>query len=66
MKVAVIGAGGFAGGELLRLLTQHPEVTGCLAVSRSQAGRPIADVHPALAALGEATFAELARARLSG
>ena len=59
MKVAVIGAGGYAGGELLRLLAQHPEVTECLAVSRSQAGRPIADVHPALAALGLATFREM-------
>lgn len=59
MKVAVIGAGGFAGGELLRLLAQHPEVTDCLAVSRSQAGRQIADVHPALAALGTATFQEM-------
>jgi len=59
MKVAVIGAGGFAGGELLRLLAQHPEVTECVAVSRSQAGRPIAAVHPALAAHGEATFREM-------
>jgi N-acetyl-gamma-glutamyl-phosphate reductase common form len=59
MKVAVIGAGGYAGGELLRLLAQHPDVTECLAVSRSQAGRPIADVHPALAALGLATFREM-------
>jgi N-acetyl-gamma-glutamyl-phosphate reductase common form len=59
MKVAVIGAGGYAGGELLRLLAQHPEVTECVAVSRSQAGRPVADVHPALAALGLATFREM-------
>ncbi len=56
MKVAVIGAGGYAGGELLRILTQHPEVTECVAVSRSQSGRLLADVHPALAACGDATF----------
>ena len=56
MKVAVIGAGGYAGGELLRLLTQHPEVTECVAVSRSQSGRLLADVHPALAACGDASF----------
>jgi len=60
MKVAVIGAGGYAGGELLRLLAQHPEVTECLAASRSQAGRRIADVHPALAGFGDAPFRDLA------
>lgn len=60
MKVAVIGAGGYAGGELLRLLTQHPEVGECVAFSRSQAGRPWADVHPALGAVGDATFQDAA------
>ena len=59
MKVAVIGAAGYAGGELLRLLMQHPEVTDCIAVSRSQAGRPLADVHPALASSSDATFSDL-------
>lgn len=56
MKVAVIGAAGFAGGELLRLLLQHPDVSECIATSRSQAGKPIADVHPALAMLPDARF----------
>lgn len=56
MNVAVIGAAGYAGGELLRLLLQHPEVTECIATSRSQAGKPIAEVHPALAALPDARF----------
>ena len=59
MKVTVIGAGGYAGGELLRLLAQHPEVTECVAVSRSQAGRPLAEVHPALAS-SEAAFVDTA------
>jgi N-acetyl-gamma-glutamyl-phosphate reductase len=60
VKVAVIGAGGYAGGELLRILTRHPTVTEWVAVSRSQAGRSLADVHPALAALGDATFLDTA------
>ena len=59
MKVAVIGAAGYAGGELLRLLLQHPHVSDCVAVSRSQAGRALADVHPALAASGDRTFSDL-------
>jgi N-acetyl-gamma-glutamyl-phosphate/LysW-gamma-L-alpha-aminoadipyl-6-phosphate reductase len=57
VKVAVVGAGGYVGGELLRLLLQHPRVTECVATSRSQAGKPIADTHPALAGLTDARFA---------
>lgn len=56
MKVSVIGSAGYAGGELLRLLLQHPEVTECVATSRSQGGKPVSDVHPALAAVSDARF----------
>ena len=59
MKVAVAGAAGYVGGELLRLVLQHPEVTEVVATSRSQAGRPLAEVHPGLAALTDARFAGL-------
>jgi N-acetyl-gamma-glutamyl-phosphate reductase len=59
VKVAVIGAAGYVGGELLRLLQLHPEVTEWIATSRSQAGKPVGDVHPALAAVPEARFAGL-------
>ncbi len=57
MKVAVLGAAGYVGGELLRLVLQHPDVTEVVATSRSQAGKPIADLHPALAMLTDARFA---------
>ncbi len=56
MKVAVLGAAGYAGGELLRLLLGHPEVSELIATSRSQAGKPIAGAHPALAPLTDALF----------
>jgi N-acetyl-gamma-glutamyl-phosphate reductase len=56
MKVAVIGGSGYVAGELLRLLLQHPEVTECVAASRSQAGKAIGDVHPALAPVTAARF----------
>jgi len=48
MKATVFGASGFVGGELLRLLHGHPEMKDVTAVSRSRAGRPIAEAHPAL------------------
>jgi len=60
MRVAVIGAAGYVGGELLRLLLQHPGVTDCVATSRSQAGKPIADIHPGVAELTDARFTGLA------
>jgi N-acetyl-gamma-glutamyl-phosphate reductase len=60
VRAAVIGAAGYVGGELLRILFQHPEVSELIATSRSQAGKPIADVHPALASLTNARFSGLA------
>ena len=68
MRVAVVGAAGYAGGELLRLLLQHPDVTECVATSRSQGGKPIGGAHPGLAAITDARFSgaspgEVARGR---
>ena len=65
MKVAVIGAAGYAGGELLRLLHAHPKVGECTATSRSQAGRPLGEVHPGLAGLTAARFAAVSPAEAS-
>lgn len=56
MKVVVIGAAGYVGGELLRILHLHPEVSSWTAVSRSQSGKPVGEVHPALAGLTNAVF----------
>ena len=51
IRVAVAGASGYAGGELLRLIAGHPELDLVAATAHSQAGTPVAAVHPQLAGL---------------
>ncbi len=51
IRVAVAGASGYAGGELLRLIAGHPEFELVAATAHSQAGSPVAAVHPQLAGL---------------
>jgi N-acetyl-gamma-glutamyl-phosphate reductase len=48
--VVVFGASGYAGAELLRLLSSHPYFEVVVATASSHEGEPVADVHPALAA----------------
>ena len=48
-RVAVAGGSGYAGGELLRLLASHPDLQLGPVTADSNAGRPIAEVHPQLA-----------------
>src|SRR5260370_430613 len=50
-RVAVAGAGGYAGGELLRLLAGPPALELGPVTAESNAGRPIAELHPHLAGL---------------
>ncbi len=61
-KVAVIGASGYAGEELVRLLLQHPFVELTAVTSRQYAGRSVAEIYPRFAHLPKAqslTFTEL-------
>ena len=53
IAVAVAGASGYAGGELLRLLAGHPNFTVRTVAASANAGQPLASVHPQLAALGD-------------
>ncbi len=48
IKVGIIGATGYTGGELVRLLLNHPQATLQVLTTTSQAGMSIADIYPAL------------------
>lgn len=48
IKVGILGAAGYTGGELIRLLLNHPEVEIVFANSESNAGNKVYDVHEGL------------------
>ncbi len=48
IKIAVVGATGYAGAELVRILTGHPEASLVLITSRQYAGKPFAEIYPAM------------------
>ena len=48
VKVGILGAAGYTGGELIRLLVNHPEVEIVFANSESNAGNKVYDVHEGL------------------
>jgi N-acetyl-gamma-glutamyl-phosphate reductase len=50
ISVGIVGASGFTGAELLRLCATHPELRLDLATGDSQAGTPLAELYPGLAA----------------
>jgi N-acetyl-gamma-glutamyl-phosphate reductase len=65
VAVAVAGASGYAGGELLRLISGHPDLELGTAAAAASAGTPVTGVHPHLPALGDRTFEVLDPARLA-
>jgi N-acetyl-gamma-glutamyl-phosphate reductase len=58
IHIAILGGTGFGGGELLRLLTMHPQAQVVCVQSRSAAGKSIGQVHPHLRSLYTLTFSE--------
>lgn len=48
MKVSVLGATGYAGAELLRILYNHPQAKVVHITSESHTGEKIADLYPHL------------------
>ncbi|MBU6470586.1 MAG: N-acetyl-gamma-glutamyl-phosphate reductase [Gammaproteobacteria bacterium] len=56
INVYILGGSGYGGGELLRLLSQHPQVQCIRAVSRRHAGEPFWKTHPNLYHVVDGTF----------
>src|SRR5437667_11088195 len=65
IRVAVAGASGYMGAELLRLRLQHPEVTLPAVTSERLAGEPLGRVYPHLRGLTDLAFSDLEAERLA-
>jgi N-acetyl-gamma-glutamyl-phosphate reductase len=64
LRTAVVGASGYTGGELVRLLLGHPEFEVGPLVAGGHAGEPVTAAHPHLAPLADRRFEPLSAAAL--
>lgn len=53
VTAAVAGASGYAGGEVIRLLASHPEITVTTVTAASSAGQRLGDIHPHITPCGD-------------
>ncbi|HET7315444.1 N-acetyl-gamma-glutamyl-phosphate reductase [Salinisphaera sp.] len=63
-KIGLVGGTGYAGAELLRLLSAHPQAEIVAVTSRSAAGTPVAETYPQLRGVVDLAFSDMADARL--
>jgi len=64
IRTAILGASGYVGGELMRLIAHHPAMDVAVAFGASAAGQPVGTAHPHLSlAYGDRCFAARYRAR---
>ncbi|HET7817288.1 MAG TPA: N-acetyl-gamma-glutamyl-phosphate reductase [Sphingomicrobium sp.] len=67
IRTAILGASGYVGGELLRLIAGHPHLRAAKLFGESRAGQTVASVHPHLAAVhGGDLFERFRPAALDG
>ena len=66
LSVAVAGASGYAGGELLRILASHPDLEVTTVTAHSNAGEPLIALQPHLRSLAHLTLVETTPENLSG
>ena len=58
IKVGIIGGAGYTGGELIRLLINHPQVSISFIHSRSSAGKPVHSIHNDLVGESDLEFTD--------
>jgi N-acetyl-gamma-glutamyl-phosphate reductase len=58
IKTGIVGAAGYTGGELIRLLIHHPQVSLQWIHSNSQQGKPLEAVHPDLIGDSDLVFTQ--------
>ena len=58
IKIGIVGGTGYTGVELMRLLARHPAARMQVITSRSQAGKPVAELFPNLRGLVDLDFVE--------
>jgi N-acetyl-gamma-glutamyl-phosphate reductase len=66
LRIAIVGASGYSGGELMRLLASDPSVRIEVATAHAQAGKAVEDVHPHLAGRVPLTFVPFDPAAVAG
>ena len=64
LKVAIVGASGYVGGELLRMLASHPMVEVKTLTANTNVGQKISAIHPHLATFADQAFVETNRENL--
>ena len=65
IRTAILGASGYVGGELLRLVSAHPQLHATKPFGASKAGQPVADTHPHLAPLYAGEFDKFSESALA-
>ena len=66
LSVAVAGASGYAGGELLRILASHPDLVVTTVTAHSNAGEPLIALQPHLRSLAHLTLVDTTTENLAG
>lgn len=56
LKAGIVGAAGYAGAELVRIILRHPEFELCVATSNSDEGTPLSSLYPAFTGVTDLVY----------